>query len=268
MIALVDMQRIPGRGLFRRSIGIQRRVIDVLGLRCRLMTAAVPEHAPPRRQQRYADAVIAGLKEARVGHVAFSRDFTMYEAVLRAGFTELDETPIFESLAGEIADGAATRHVQVLFCTGFPTEPARQALRVLAEAFRTVLIAGDASGSLSRALAREMGVSAICDPSPALLRGTDAAVIYPGFTGRLQLPDGCVTIVAGDGIPDGITGGRPVSGVTIGLRDGVECTVPDGFDPQLLVAAALAAGTLRPGDVVIRKARFQTSELNASILTK
>ncbi|NLA85831.1 MAG: hypothetical protein GX847_00825 [Clostridiales bacterium] len=264
MICLFDWQEMPDTGILTR-IRSARRVYKgfragetvVLGMRVMHVTIDISPEMPLKTIRKRIGCAAELMRAKRAGKVLFFNNFPYREHVLWEGFDEMNEERLTEQLAGKIASAfAGGDKVAALFARRLTGE-AERVFSALCRDFKYIMAAVEADeGRLYQALGKKLGISVIGHPTEKQLLKADVAVFFSPPTCQTVLPDKCVAIPVNKEAMKGVVCRRAVSGLTVELPDGRMTDIPKGFAPEPLITAAIEAGTLDPGEIMVRSLEF------------
>lgn len=261
MIFLVDTEETAPGGLrarFHRLLtgGEPFRIEDtvVLGVRMRRLTIEmVPGQSAGATARSIARAAVK-MRLEHAGKVIFAAEFRYKELFLREGFVESDASALTAALAGRLAGRAASDSGTAALFAKAMSDRACGTLLELCRAFRCVMTATDSPGNpIFEELRRRTGISVVVGPTAGQLRHVDAAVFFDPPHREIRLPPSCVAVEAAPGAVRGISGPKIVSRVSLGLTGKKAPGLIPGYPAEKLLAAALDAGTLTPGEIQLRE---------------
>lgn len=247
MLALLKTENSGRRG---RSCRILTSSVSPLGVPAALVVIDVPRSAGEKHLARALDRCAAMLSASRIRRLLPHRDLTVAGSFFDMGFELPDCRALLTVKAGPILSRLASGRGRFLLCASRAGADTLRALSELAAAFRHVTLAAppqelrrlsDAAWELG--LAPELlGADGMAD--------VDAAAILSPPARPVFLPSRCVYLSpAGPGA--GILGGHPVDRVGFSLPLRLRGTLPDGFDPAVLLSEALSSGKLSVSDVSV-----------------
>lgn len=261
MICLLDTKEIPDVGFvsrfsrFRRGYtGISFKNLTIMGVRALHITIDKAPAISQRTVQKRIKLVTDRIREEHISRVLFSINFPYRELVLREGFGEIDESLLMETLAGEIASKFAGKEKVAAFFADRMTAGVEKTFCDLCRDFRYVMAVLESDGSrLFSSLGKRLGLSVIGQPSEKQLLKVDVAVFFSAPLVTTVLPETCIVIPARHNALDRVVARKAVANLSIGLRDGMEPDIPEGFPRDPLFAVALDAGTLRREEILLRE---------------
>jgi hypothetical protein len=264
MICLLGTAETPDVGIITRVRrarkgyrGVSARELLILGVRTLHITLdKTPSISQKiiKKRIKYASSL---MRSERVSQVFFAKNFPYRELVLREGFDEMDECLLMKLFAGKLATEFADGEKVAAFFAERLTGDAERIFSELCRAFRYVIAVSEADGSqLFAAFGRQLGISVIGRPTPKQLLRADVAVFFSPPKQEMVLSEKCVVIPVTASALEGVVCRNVVTGITVSLVNGMQPDIPEGFQPGPLYAAAIRAGTLRLGDVLIQNIKM------------
>ena len=260
MICLLDTLDTPDVGFIKRIRrarrgykGLHTGETVILGMKVLCVTIDRTPSIPLKTIQKRIAYAAERMRAAHTRKVLFSKNFPYRALVLREGFDEMNESRLLELLAGKIAASFSGRDKVAAFFAQRLTGEAERAFCDLCRDYKYVMSAVDSDdGRLYNALGRRIGISVIGHPTEKQLSKTDVAVFFSPPERKTVLPDKCIAIPVNNAALSGVVCRKAVSGMTVELADGKVPDIPDGFAAEPLIAAAIDAGSLHRGDILIR----------------
>jgi len=225
----------------------------VMGVSAAVVTVETGLH--PRRERKVLEEAFRRLADLRPRRVVYERGFPYLRAFVEAGFAPA-EADLHRYLAPRAAMAACPEGGAVYFYAPRPDRAALEHIKLLRRHFRHLMADLGGGARYSDGLLFEFGLSVIQNPSPERLRDARAALLYAEPDRPIALSPECVALAPRREWLEKVACGAYVSELDVGVKRGKWPLLPESFPPEPLIAAALEAGTLRPEDVTVIRARL------------
>jgi hypothetical protein len=240
--------------------GLIIRETVVLGVRVLGITIEVFPGMKTEDVRAAIRRAVDAMRRERVREICFAKNFPYRALFLREGFDEMGSLLLMTTLAGRISSYLGGQISAVSgdgkYAAIFAAKLTVAVLRTLSElcaSFKYLMVTTESGGGREfEALRRRTGISVIERPTPRQLMNADVAVVFGPLRRSVLLPAKCIAFGIGDNALSGVDCGRVVSGLRLELAAGREERLPEIFSRDVLISAALCAGTLKADDIVLR----------------
>ena len=250
MLALIGADKtVRARG------GVRIRQTRVCGMRVTEVILKAGPDTGRRRLEKLCMRAALELKLSGIDTVCFGNDFPGRDFFKDCGFKEQTVRPVLERGAAAVARMAARDECDTVAVFSRRIMRAEtETIKRLALDFRYVLLfTGTCPAALVRDLGERMGAALIEAPSEKLLKKAGAAVFFDAPVYPVALPDGCAALTMSCGVPENVSCGKYVSGVSLGVGNDMETLLPEGYPRDALLAAMVASGAAGAESVYIEK---------------
>ena len=257
MLAMLDMEKIPKRGVMgrfgrRKERGISVRRENALGSPVIYITLGIEGDIKPRALEKLFSSAEKLMSAQGVDRVCFADGFKYAERFIGNVFKEPDLTPLYEAVAGQVAEvlpgagGTAFITASKLGGVAYGT------LMGLCKNYRYVLTDIDTDGAAAfRNIQRRLGISIIDRPLPAWILGADAAVFLGARREETRLSYKCTVFSVNTAALSGVRLYKLVTGLDVSLPGGTE--LPEGFPKEPVISYALERLTLPQNKLTLRR---------------
>ena len=257
MLAMLDMERIPKRGIMgrfgqRKENGISVRRGNAFGSPILYITLGIESNIKPRTLEKLFSSAEKLMSGQGVDRVCFSDDFEFAGHFIGNVFKEPDLTPPYEAVAGQAAEVLPGAGGTAFITASKLGGVAHGTLMGLCKNYRYVLTDIDTVGAEAfRNIQRRLGISIVDRPLPDWILGADAAVFLGARREETRLSYKCAVFSVNRAALSGVRLYKLVTGLDVSLPGGTE--LPEGFPKEPVISYALERLTLPQNKLTLRR---------------
>ena len=257
MLAMLDMERIPKRGVMgrfgrRKGNEISVRRENAFGSPVMYITLGIGSDIKPRALEKLIGSAEKLMSAQGVDRVCFSDGFEFAGHFIGNGLKEPDLTPLYEAVAGQAAEllpgAGGTAFITASKLGGVE----HGTLMGLCKNYRYVLTDINTAGAEAfRNIQRRLGISIIDRPLPDWILGADAAVFLGARREETRLSYKCTVFSVNRAALSGVRLYKLVTGLDVSLPG--ETELPESFQKETVVSYALERLTLPQNKLILRR---------------